>query len=321
MRLPRRLNEILKKKEAFLDELRSKFEGTALKLQTNLFEDIMSDIIPGLDVKDGVLLDNAHNYRLISELNRVYGAFEVKAIGTILPQINTGIEGITTLNTTYFSLAIPNAIERFDKIIEGVKVITDLKIGLRTGKMIRGGYLMSTLKTDAALTELKQLLLKLVTSQVGMKEFINAIKENVNGTDLKSGVYDRQLKRYAYDTYQQYDAAYNKKLAEEFGMKYFIYQGGIIKDSRDFCVCHNDKVFSIEESELWKTWTPQDCTDYPEGWPKQKDLSEHPGYMDYPGYDPMVDRGGYNCRHILGFMSDELAQKLRPDILTNNQPK
>ena len=316
MRLPRRLNEILKKKEAFLDELRSKFEGIALKLQTNLFEDIISEIIPKLELKDDKILDNANNYRLISELNKVYEAFNIKAIGIILPQINKGIEGITALNTTYFALAIPNAIERFDKIIEGAKAITDLKIGLRAGKMIRGGYLMSTLKTDAALTELKQLLLKLVTSQVDMKEFINAIKENVNGTDLKSGVYDRQLKRYAYDTYQQYDAAYNKKLAEEFGMKYFIYQGGIITDSRDFCVCHTDKVFSIEESELWKTWIPSDCTDYPVGWPKAKDMNEHPGYMDYPGYDPLIDRGGYNCRHILGFISEELAREMRPDIKT-----
>ena len=314
MRLPRRLNEILKKKEAFLDELRSKFEGIALKLQTNLFEDIISEIIPKLELKDDKILDNANNYRLISELNKVYEAFNIKAIGIILPQINKGIEGITALNTTYFALAIPNAIERFDKIIEGAKAITDLKIGLRAGKMIRGGYLMSTLKTDAALTELKQLLLKLVTSQVDMKEFINAIKENVNGTDLKSGVYDRQLKRYAYDTYQQYDAAYNKKLAEEFGMKYFIYQGGIITDSRDFCVCHTDKVFSIEESELWKTWIPSDCTDYPVGWPKAKDMNEHPSYMDYPGYDPLTDRGGYSCRHILGYISDELAIKLRPDL-------
>jgi len=36
--------------------------------------------------------------------------------------------------------------------------------------------------------------------------------------------------------------------------------------------------------------------------------------MAYPGYDPLVDRGGYNCRHQLSFISDELAFKLRPDL-------
>lgn len=314
MKLPRRLNDILKKKEAFLDEARAKLEGTALKLQLSLFEEVISEIIPKLDVKDGLLLDNANNYRLISQLDKVYNTFNVKVVGTILPQINSGINSIVSLGTDYFTLALTDLPARFDKIIEGAKVLTDLKIGLRTEKMIRGGQLMSMLKTDP--TEFKQLLSRAVTSQMSMKAFIKIIKDNINGTDEKKGLLDRQLKRYAYDTYQQYDASYNKKLAEEFDMKYFIYQGGIIKDSRDFCVCHNNKVFSIEESELWKTWIPSDCDDYTEGWPKAKDLSEHPGYMDYPGYDPLVDRGGYNCRHILGFISDELAFKLRPDIKT-----
>jgi hypothetical protein len=39
-----------------------------------------------------------------------------------------------------------------------------------------------------------------------------------------------------------------------------------------------------------------------------------PGYMNYPGYDPLVDRGGYNCRHIIGWIPDELAFKYRPEL-------
>lgn len=319
MRLPRRLNEVLKKKEAFFDEARAKLQGTALKLQLNLFEEIISEIIPKLDVKNGILLDNANNFRLISELDKVYNIFNVKVAGTILPQINAGINTIVNFGTDYFSLAITDLPSMFDKIIEGARVLTDLKLGLRTGRMIRGGQLMSMLRIDPI--ELKQLLSKAVTSQMSMKEFIGVIKDAINGTDVKKGLLDRQLNRFAYDTYQQYDASYNKKLAEEFEMKYFIYQGGIIKDSRDFCVCHNNKVFSIEESELWAEWKPSDCDTYPEGWPKANDLSEHPSYMDYPGYDPLVDRGGYNCRHIIGYISDDLAYKLRPDLLNQQSIK
>lgn len=319
MRPPRRISEILKRKEQFLDDIRAKLEGTVLKLQVRLFEEVVAEIIPKLDVKDGILLDNANNYRLISQLDKLYNTFNVQIADTILPQINAGINSIAKLGTEYFGLVLTGLPERFDKIIEGAKVITDLKIGLRAGKMIRGGQLMSMLKIDP--TDFKNLLSKAVTSQMGMKDFIKVIKENINGSDERKGLLDRQLKRYAYDVYQQYDASYNKKLAEEFGMKYFVYRGGLVKDSRDFCVCHNDKVFSVEESELWRTWVPDDCDNYPEGWPKAKDLSEHPGYMDYPGYDPLVDRGGFNCRHILGFISDDLAQKLRSDLLTNNQPK
>jgi hypothetical protein len=88
----------------------------------------------------------------------------------------------------------------------------------------------------------------------------------------------------------------------------------VIKDSRDFCVCHNDKVFSVDEAQEWKTWTPSKGK-YPEGYTiQQKDINAVPSYLSYPGYDPLVDAGGYNCRHIMGFISDSLAEKLRPDL-------
>lgn len=41
--------------------------------------------------------------------------------------------------------------------------------------------------------------------------------------------------------------------------------------------------------------------------------------MSYPGYDPLVDAGGYNCRHIIGFIAEEYAKKLRPDLVTNEE--
>ena len=320
MRLPKRLDTILKKKEAFLNDVRAKLEKTVLKLQISLFEQVIGDIIPRLDVRDGVILETTNNYRLISELEKTYDTFNLKIVKTLLPQINEGIKKITKFSQDYFTIALAgNLPGRFEKIIESAKVITNLKIGLRAEKMIRGGQLMSMLDSKEALTELKQLLSKAVTSQIDMKEFIKLIKEKINGTEEKVGSLERQFKRYAYDTYAQYDSAYNKKLAEEFGMRYFIYQGGLVIDSRDFCVCHNGKVFSIEETEDWKDWTPDQC-DYPDSHPMQsKEGTKYPpnvvpGYLQVPGYDPLVDRGGYNCRHIIGWIADELAYKYRPEL-------
>ena len=312
MKPPKRISEILRRKELFLDEVRSKLENTALRLQTRLFEEIISEIIPKLEVKDGLLLDNANNYRLISELEKVYETFNTTVAETILPQINKGTEAITKLGTDYFGLVLTTLPARFDTILESTKTLTDLRLGLRMGKMIRGGVLMNNLRIDPA--DFQHKMSQAVTSQINMKEFIGVIKEYVNGTDVKSGVLDRQFQRFTYNTYQQYDAAYNKKLAEEFDMKYFVYQGGLIKDSRDFCAAHNDKVWSVEESEEWRTWTPAKGQ-YPVGWEvKAKDVNAVPSYMSYPEYDPLVDRGGYNCRHIIGYIPDSLAFRLRPDL-------
>ena len=92
-----------------------------------------------------------------------------------------------------------------------------------------------------------------------------------------------------------------------------------LEEGRDFCVCHNGKVFSIEETEEWKDWIPDQC-DYPDSHPMQsKEGTKYPpnvvpGYLQVPGYDPLVDRGGYNCRHIIGWIADELAYKYRPEL-------
>jgi len=82
MKLPKRLNSILKKKELFLDEMRSRLENTALRLQGNLFEQIIEEIIPQVDVKDGAILETANNYRLISQLDQVYSTFNNQVVKT-----------------------------------------------------------------------------------------------------------------------------------------------------------------------------------------------------------------------------------------------
>jgi hypothetical protein len=311
-KLPKRINAIIKRKEDFLNSARAKLEKTTVRLQLSLFEQIIEQTIPRLDVKDGKLLDTANNYRLISELEKVYSMFNVQVAETILPQVTGGIDRIVSLNNGYFTMAMAELPKRFDKIIESAKVLTDLRIGLRMGKMIRGGMLMNMLKSDPQ--EFQQLLARAVTGQSDMKDFIKTVKENITGIEDKPGALDRQFKRFTYDTYMQYDRAYNKKLAEEFELTYFVYQGNLIEDSRDFCVCHIDKVYSVEEAQEWSKWVPADC-EYPGAHPmKSKRPDEVPSYLGFIGYDPIVDMGGYNCRHIAAFIPDDLAEKLRPDL-------
>lgn len=312
VKLPRRINDIIKRKEKFLADARIQLERTTVKLQLSLFSQIIEDIIPRLDIKNGKLLDTANNYKLISELERIYNTFNLQVAETILPQITKNINQIVSLNEGYFTLAIAELPKRFDKIIESAKILTDLRIGLRMDKMIRGGMLMNMLKGNPQ--ELQQLLAKAVSGQSDMKDFIKAIKENVTGIEDKPGALDRQFKRFTYDTYMQYDRTYNKKLADEFEMRYFVYQGNLIEDSRDFCVCHIDKVYSIDEAQNWDKWVPSDC-EYPEAYPmKSKRPNEVPSYLNFIGYDPIIDMGGYNCRHIAAFIPDDLAEKLRPDL-------
>jgi hypothetical protein len=314
MNVPKRLKELLDRKQALIDANTDKLNSSIVRLQSKLMDGILDSVILELDVVDGIIQDTPKNYRLIASLDKVFNTFAVEQARVLLPQLSSATVAITDLSNKYFiSVVSESVLKRFDKVIEGAKEITDLRFGLKGGKFVRGGIL-ETLFSEFGATEVKNIMSKAVSGNMDKKEFIKQMRGFVTGTDEKPGISERKWKQFAYDVYQQHDAAYNKKLADEFDMRYFIYQGGLIRDSRDFCAAHNNKVWSKEEAEEWKVWTPN-MGEYPAGYEvKAKMVSEVPSYMNYPGYEPLVDRGGYNCRHQLGYISDELAYKLRPEL-------
>ncbi len=315
MKIPKRISEILRRKQEFIDLQRDKLEATVVRLQSQLFSDIISAIVPLMDTKDGVILDTATNYKIISTLDKTYREFQGKASSRVLRQIIKTTDKIRDLSEDYFAVVIDQSqAKRFEKIVIAANKLINLRIGLNGGKFIRRGFLECFFNSPTIGMELKQLTSKAVTGGVPMREYVKALKETIGGFDGKSGTMERLYQRYAYDLYQQYDAAYNLILGNEFGFTYFVYQGGLIRDSRDFCAAHDNKVWHRDETEAWKEWTPADG-EYPQGWEiKQKDIYSIPSYIDYPGYDPMIDRGGYNCRHGLGWIPDELAHDLRPEL-------
>ncbi|HRT83968.1 MAG TPA: hypothetical protein P5523_04955 [Bacteroidales bacterium] len=314
MKLPRRLEQILKKKQDFIDSSREKLNNSIIRLQSKWLDTIVTEVITELDVKDGVIQDTEKNYRLITQLDSVYKKFSADQNRILALQVTQAAAKIGTMSENYFSLTLGG---RFDKVTEAARKATDLRFGLDGGQFVRGG-LLEGLFSEWGTTEVKQIMSKAVSGQMDMKEFIRQMRGFVTGTAEKEGISERKFKQFAFDIYQQYDATYNAKLAEEFNMKYFVYQGDLVTDSRDFCAAHVGKVYTTKESEEWKTWTPargQQERAYPADYEiKQKDIYAIPSYLGYPGYDPIIDRGGYNCRHHLAYISEELAFERRPEL-------
>lgn len=314
MKTPKRIADLLSKKQTYIDSQRDKLESSVIKLQSALFNSLISDIIPELDIKDGLIQDTQKNYRLISVLDKTYKDFQGIAKGIVLSQIITTTSKITDLSNKYFSLVLSEIPDRFAKVVSDANKLINLQIGLEGDKVFKGGWLDSYFNSNTIGLDLKKLVSQAVTSNMDRKDLTTILKDKITGTADYSGSLERQFNMYTYDLYQQYDAAYNQMIGNEFEFNYFIYQGGIIEDSRDFCVCHNNKVWSKEEMKTWPTWTPSQG-EYPAGYEvKAKDLYSVPSYMNFPGYDPGLNRGGYHCRHSLGWIDDKLALEKRPDL-------
>ena len=248
MNVPKRIKELLDRKQSLIEANTDKLNSSIVRLQSKLMDGILDSVILELDVVDGVIQDTAKNYRLIASLDKVFNTFAVEQAKVLLPQLTSSMAAITDLSNKYFmSVVSADVLKRFDKVVEGAKLITDLRFGLSGGKFVRGGILESLFKEFGG-TEVKNIMSKAVSGNMDKKEFIKQMRGFVTGTDEKAGISERKWKQFAYDVYQQHDAAYNKKLADEFELRYFIYQGGLIRDSRDFCVAHNNKVWSTKGS-------------------------------------------------------------------------
>ncbi len=203
--------------------------------------------------------------------------------------------------------------DRFDKVVEQTELNIKERIESGIGFTDEPNFI-KLLEDESIKSEVKKCLCDSVAPQRNSSDCTKEILKIAS----RSKLYNRDtfwpIKDLLYNVYQHYDRLYNKYLALEFGMKFFVYRGGLVGDSRDFCVCHNDMVWSVDEVQEWKTWTPSKGK-YPIGYLiQQKDINAVPTYLSYHGYDPLVDAGGYNCRHALGFISDDLAVKLRPDL-------
>jgi hypothetical protein len=82
--------------------------------------------------------------------------------------------------------------------------------------------------------------------------------------------------------FNSYNAA-TRHFAKKYGYKRFVYEGGLIKDSRDFCIERDGLTFHDYQGEAWN------------------DL-EWKGKMQ--GVDFFVQIGGHNCRHWLVWLKD-----------------
>jgi hypothetical protein len=161
-------------------------------------------------------------------------------------------------------------------------------IGFSEGELVKGGYLDELTKMSPLRMELKNYVINSVASSKGYSEYLKGWTELIKSAPGLDGRLKSYYRQYAYDTFNQVDATVNLQYAEALDLKYFIYAGSIIDTSRAFCIKRAGKTFSTEETKTWKN----DPT--------------LPG-KSKAGYNPLIDRGRWRCRHSIKYITDETA--------------
>lgn len=169
-----------------------------------------------------------------------------------------------------------------------------LRFGLDdAGKFTPGGYLDELTADSQISLQIVQSAWKAKVSGQTLEQFTQTLSSAVQGTGQGGGILQRHFRTYAYDTYQQADRDYQVEFAEGLQLEAFRYAGGLVRDSRDFCEARNGKIFLKSEALAWDELE----------WNGKK-----------KPHNPLLDLGGYGCRHHMNFVSNSTALRERPDL-------
>lgn len=231
-----------------------------------------------------------------TELERIFNQFNRSQHSKVILQFARGVVEVGQLNADYFKDVAENLDSKDYETIKRQANGTLLKrFGLKPdGSIEPGMYLDSFINDKSIARTVREQAYKWQASGMGLDEFKRNLKLTVLGQPGASGIYSKYYNTYAYDTYQQADAQIQKHYADKLGLKAFLYLGGKMTTSREFCTARDGKVFIDTEIADWLTISFQ-------GKPKT-------------GYNPFTDRGGYNCRHHLNAITNAMAVARRSDL-------
>lgn len=294
------MNELLKAIADWVEGFESDFEGFKKAIEkelrgveASLYRRILADILPALGVEDGKLKAGVSNLAKANLIERVFDELGDNDMKPVLKQFAEKLLEISGRNADYYLLTGQDAakVERIAKDVSHIRAIIGID---KNGELLNSGYLSRLGRNDLARERLKSYLLTSIATKQNVTQFERGLRSLITTTKDVDGAIIGYWRQYAYDTYAKVREVDNLHFADELKLNYFIYQGGLIKTSRAFCIKKNGKVFSRDEALR--------------DWPKDPTLIDQ---KHLASYKPLIDRGRNNCRHFLMWITDERANELK----------
>jgi hypothetical protein len=258
------------------------------KLSTRLLEYLIA-----LDYEEGKIIETPQNLSRLNVLRAIFENFAELEMNAVGEEFAKDLFDLARKNAAWYELIGIDA-ELAGRLADDLTMIRE-KLGVdASGKLIKGGYLSQMAEGAQIKGKIVDYVIQSMSSQTPQKEFLKGLQQIIKGVPKQSaGALESFWTSYAYDVPAAVREIQNLKMANELGFNYFIYTGGLIDTSRDFCRKKNGRVFSREDAEKWVN--DPDLIDQ-----KTKNT-----------YKPLIERGRYNCRHFLMWITDDRAEQIK----------
>ena len=274
-----KLNKTARTRAAYIRKAETGLLNKAESLQTKLENFIIKKFLPSMDVKNGQILNNSKNLKLINNSTKLRSFLRASVDAVMYEYYERQFKGINSRTDTYFNNFKPSSFLR-------------KQIALKGGLMTEG-VLDSLFDNNDILRALQGTLRAAIASTQEVSEVQTLLKQQINGREEKFGIIKSFHYSNGYDKLQSYSRTLDEGYSKALKLNYAIYAGGEIKTTRSFCDERNGNVYNRETIESWNALNWQG---------KIQDGNV------------LIDAGGYNCRHDYDWISYQLAKRINPNI-------
>lgn len=262
-------------------------------IQSAMAVSIIDEII-GLDTDaDGLIKNTVRNTLTASQVGlRVDFVLAERRRG-ILGFILRGIRKILGLNAAYFKTIKSYSAETVDAAVLR-KTMLRLGYDVLTDKVLGGSWIDNLLGARSVKVQVMSAVSQAVAARLPLNTFRLQFKQAFTAPG-GLGYLERHYNTFAHDLFQGIDRSAGAEYSEKLALRYFLYSGSIMapnkksKGTRPFCAENVNRLFHISIFDTWaaKTWAGKN-----------------------PHVPVSISLGGYNCRHHINYISDELAEVL-----------
>jgi hypothetical protein len=282
---------------AAIDKRQASLGVSIASAERELFSRLLEEITSELTFKNGVIENSVSNYLVLIRLDRAFDSWVNEVMNPVTKEFVKDLFSVAEMTGAYYE---GYAAEKLINDIATSNELLRAALGIDSkGNLIKGSIMADISSVSTVRTEIKQIALLGINSGQTLKEFSKSIRDYVKGVEKDGGAVNKFFKSrqsgYAYDLLNKVAEIKNEEFREQLDLKYFIYVGDIIQDSRAFCIKKAGKVFAVVEADR--------------EWSGDPDLI---GKGTGIPYTPRIDRGRWNCRHRIRYISNELAKQIDP---------
>lgn len=260
--------------EQFISKLEDKFTLRLNALSKQMYSTIQKTIVDKLEVdKDGNITLSAHNMRIVGELNNVFKSIDFtqtakKTIADYLTIINAASPYFRLFGIAADTIKDIEA-QMLPRMKARAKIFNNMSIGRKE-----------------AIND-RKVLVRMMTKGKSFEE----LKKEVKQWYVKDNRAMANIQTELRDAFMEGDRWVTHEMTKEFNLdKYYLYTGGLVNRSRNFCATKNRQAFKRTEVMKWKN----------EKW-QGKSIP----------YNPFINVGGYNCRHRLMPISEQMYNRIK----------